>query len=168
MWSMTVPPTILWPRHAKLGVDYIVQHTCNKGLARAFRTGLDACLQLGADIIVNTDADNQYAGADIPKLIQPILEEKADIVVGDRQVGRIEHFSMAKTMLQKVGSSVVRRLSETDIPDSVSGFRALSREAASADQYRVVVFLHDRDAHPGRAEAACRHVGAGRCQRDDP
>ena len=113
-----------------LGVDHIVRHKCNRGLARTFRTGIDACLRLGADIIVNTDGDNQYCGADIPKLIRPILEGRADMVVGDRQTSQVPHFSRSKKFLQYVGSAVVRKLSETDVPDTVSGFRAFSREAA--------------------------------------
>lgn len=113
-----------------LGVDHIVRHKRNRGLARAFRTGLDACLRLGADIIVNTDGDNQYAGRDIARLCAPILRGEADIVIGDRQTDRIAHFSPWKKRLQKAGSAVVRALSETDVVDVVSGFRALSRDAA--------------------------------------
>ena len=112
------------------GVDHIVRFTAHKGLAAAFQAGLDACLKLGADIIVNTDADNQYSGADIPKLVQPIIEGHADLVVGDRRVGQIEEFSPVKKTLQHVGSAVVRRFSDTTIPDVTSGFRAYSREAA--------------------------------------
>ncbi len=114
----------------ELGVDHIICNKRNQGLARSFRTGLDACLHLGADIIVNTDGDNQYAGWDIPKLIQPILDGRADMVVGDRQTGNVGHFSLVKKTLQKLGSSAVRNLSGIDIPDAVSGFRAISREAA--------------------------------------
>ncbi len=114
----------------KAGVDYIVHFDTTQGLARAFQAGLDASVELGADIIVNTDADNQYNGADIPKLIQPILEGKAGIVVGDRQVKGMRHFSPLKRLLQAVGSWVVRQLSDTDIPDATSGFRAYSRDAA--------------------------------------
>ncbi|MDN4504237.1 glycosyltransferase family 2 protein [Alteromonadaceae bacterium BrNp21-10] len=114
----------------KLGVHHIVVNKCNRGLARTFRTGLNECLKLGADIIVNTDGDNQYAGWDIPKLIQPILDGKADVVVGDRNTSDVAHFSPLKKLLQKVGSSVVRRLSGVRVPDAVSGFRAYSREAA--------------------------------------
>ncbi|MBI5186484.1 MAG: glycosyltransferase family 2 protein [Nitrospinae bacterium] len=112
------------------GVEHIIRFTNHKGLAAAFSAGLDACLKLGADIIVNTDADNQYQGADIPKLIAPILAGKADIIVGDREVGNIPHFSKTKIFLQKLGSFVVRRLSGTNIPDVTSGFRAFNREAA--------------------------------------
>ena len=114
----------------EIGVDHIVVNKKNLGLARTFRKGLDACLHLGADIIVNTDGDNQYAGADIPKLIKPIIEGAADLVVGDRQTGQVAHFSPIKKLLQKLGSFVVRNLSGAEIPDAVSGFRAISREAA--------------------------------------
>lgn len=113
-----------------LGVHHVIRHTRNRGLARAFRTGLESCLRLGADIIVNTDGDNQYAGRDIPALCGPILRGEADIVVGDRQTENIEHFSALKKGLQRTGGAVVRALSETDVADVVSGFRALSRDAA--------------------------------------
>jgi glycosyltransferase involved in cell wall biosynthesis len=112
------------------GADHVVRHARNQGLGRAFRTGLDTCLRLGADIIVNTDADNQYAGSAIPDLIRPILEGSAEIVVGDRRTDEIAHFSSGKKRLQKLGSFVVRELSGTTVPDTVSGFRALSRGAA--------------------------------------
>ncbi|MDH5748546.1 MAG: glycosyltransferase family 2 protein [Rhodospirillales bacterium] len=114
----------------ELGVDHIIRNKNNQGLARAFRFGIDECLRQGADIIVNTDGDNQYAGQDIAKLIQPILDGKADIVIGDRQTQNIAHFSANKKRLQALGSFAVRSLSNTDVPDAVSGFRALSREAA--------------------------------------
>lgn len=114
----------------EIGVDHIVRNTCNKGLARTFFEGLNASLRLGADIIVNTDGDNQYEGQDIPKLIAPILKGEADIVIGDRQIDKCLHFSPTKIGLQKIGSFVVRLLSHTDLPDTVSGFRAFSREAA--------------------------------------
>ncbi len=113
-----------------LGVEHVVRFTRNRGLASAFAAGLDASLRQGADIIVNTDGDNQYAGADIPTLIAPILAGAADIVIGDRQTDSIAHFSPLKKRLQKLGSWVVRRASSTDIPDATSGFRAYSREAA--------------------------------------
>jgi glycosyltransferase involved in cell wall biosynthesis len=112
------------------GVDHIVRLTNNKGLAAGFQAGLDACLKLGADLIVNTDADNQYNAADIPKLLAPILAGNADMVVGDRDVATVEHFSRVKVRLQKIGSAVVRRASETNVPDTTSGFRAYNREAA--------------------------------------
>jgi glycosyltransferase involved in cell wall biosynthesis len=112
------------------GVEHIVRLTNNKGLAAGFQAGLDACLKLGADIVVNTDADNQYRGADVAKLVAPILAGEADIVVGNRQVSQIEHFSGSKKGLQRLGSWVVRRLSGTEIADTTSGFRAYNREAA--------------------------------------
>jgi len=112
------------------GVEHIVKLTNNKGLAAAFQAGLDACLKLGADIVVNTDADNQYRGADIPKLVAPILAGTADMVVGDRQIATIEHFSSGKKVLQRMGSWLVRRISGTEIADTTSGFRAYNREAA--------------------------------------
>src|SRR6187401_601284 len=106
------------------GVDHIVKLTDNKGLAVAFQAGLDACLKLGADVIVNTDADNQYQGGDIPKLVAPILAGEADMVVGDRGVATVEHFSPLKRSLQRLGSWVVRLASATEVPDTTSGFRA--------------------------------------------
>jgi glycosyltransferase involved in cell wall biosynthesis len=112
------------------GVEHVVRLTNNKGLAAAFQAGLDACLKLGADVVVNTDADNQYSGADVPKLVAPILAGEADMVVGDRKVSTIEHFSGRKKALQRLGSWVVRRLSGTAIADTTSGFRAYNREAA--------------------------------------
>jgi glycosyltransferase involved in cell wall biosynthesis len=113
-----------------LGVHHVLQFTNNKGLAKAFISGINQSLKLGADIIVNTDADNQYFGGDIVKLIQPILKKDADIVIGDRQVETIRHFSPVKIFLQKFGSWIVRQLSETEVPDATSGFRAYSRDAA--------------------------------------
>lgn len=112
------------------GVDHIVRLTTNKGLAYAFQAGLDACLKLGADVIVNTDGDNQYNGADIPRLTAPIVAGNADMVVGDREVMGIEHFSGLKKSLQRLGSWVVRQASETTVPDTTSGFRSYNREAA--------------------------------------
>jgi glycosyltransferase involved in cell wall biosynthesis len=112
------------------GVDHIVRLTNNRGLAAAFQAGLDASLKLGADIIVNTDADNQYYGGDIPKLVAPILAGNADMVIGDRETDQIEHFSPLKKRLQRLGSAVVRRASGTDVPDTTSGFRAYNREGA--------------------------------------
>ncbi len=113
-----------------LGVHHIVSFTGNKGLAMGFKAGLDACLRLGADIIVNTDADNQYSGGDIKKLIYPILDGTADVVIGERPINQTEHFSPLKKKLQRIGSLVVRVASGTNIPDAPSGFRAYSREAA--------------------------------------
>jgi glycosyltransferase involved in cell wall biosynthesis len=112
------------------GVDHIVNLQSNRGLAKGFMAGIEACLQAGADIIVNTDADNQYCGADIPKLIAPILAGNAQIVIGARPIQEISHFSPIKKLLQKSGSFVVRLASQTQIPDAPSGFRAISREAA--------------------------------------
>jgi glycosyltransferase involved in cell wall biosynthesis len=114
----------------ELGVHHIVRNKTNLGLARAFRVGLDRCIALGADIIVNTDGDNQYCGADIEKLVRPILDGRVDIVVGDRQIDMIEHFSTRKKFLQHFGSGVVRSFSDVSVPDAVSGFRAISRDAA--------------------------------------
>jgi glycosyltransferase involved in cell wall biosynthesis len=118
------------------GVDHVVRHAGNKGLATAFMSGLEASLRLGADVIVNTDADNQYNADDIPALTLPILQHRAEIVVGARPIASIEHFSPIKKLLQKLGSWVVRIASKTDIPDAPSGFRAVSRSAAQ----RLIVF----------------------------
>ena len=112
------------------GVHHVVRLTNNRGLAAAFQAGLDASLKLGADIIVNTDADNQYFGGDIPKLVAPILAGNADMVIGDRKTDQIDHFSPLKKRLQRLGSAVVRRASGTNVPDTTSGFRAYNREAA--------------------------------------
>ena len=114
----------------KWGVHYVVNFKRNKGLAKGFMAGLDACLRNGADIIVNTDADNQYNGDDIEKLVRPIIEGKTDIVIGERPIDTTEHFSPLKKKLQHFGSWVVRKASNSDIPDAPSGFRAYSREAA--------------------------------------
>lgn len=114
----------------ELGFHHIVSFKQNKGLAKGFMAGIDACLKLGADIIVNTDADNQYCGADIEKLVKPILENKADIVIGERPIANTDHFSWKKKQFQKLGSWVVRIASNTNIPDAPSGFRAYSKEAA--------------------------------------
>jgi glycosyltransferase involved in cell wall biosynthesis len=108
----------------------VVRHTSNKGLATAYQTGIDTALRLGADAIVNTDGDHQYPGDEIPRLVAPIVAGRADMVIGDRQVRQIEHFSPLKKALQHVGSAVVRWASDTDVPDTVSGFRALNREYA--------------------------------------
>lgn len=114
----------------QIGVDHIVQHGRNRGLARAFQTGLDTALRLGADIIVNTDGDNQYAAWEIPRLVAPVLQGKADIVIGDRRPQNNVHFSAVKRWLQRWGSWTVRNVSGTNVPDAASGFRAYSREAA--------------------------------------
>ncbi|GHU12770.1 glycosyl transferase [Spirochaetia bacterium] len=124
----SVDNTVAEARH--LGIYHIVNFKINRGLAYAFSAGIDACLRLGADIIVNTDADNQYSGADIEKIVRPILEGKADIVIGERPIDTIEHFSWTKKQFQHFGSWIVRIVSKTNIPDAPSGFRAFSREAA--------------------------------------
>ncbi|GHC68077.1 glycosyltransferase family 2 protein [Limoniibacter endophyticus] len=118
------------------GADHVVRHTRNRGLAHAFMTGIDACLRLGADVIVNTDADNQYNAGDIPALTAPILMDEADMVIGARPITTIDHFSPVKKALQKLGSWVVRTVSSTDVQDAPSGFRAISRQAAES----LVVF----------------------------
>jgi glycosyltransferase involved in cell wall biosynthesis len=112
------------------GVDHIVSLPQNRGLSRAFSAGIAECLRLGADVIVNTDADNQYNAEDIPLLTGPILSGEADMVIGERPISSIAHFSPAKKMLQKWGSAVVRSISRTDVRDAPSGFRAISRDAA--------------------------------------
>ncbi len=143
----------------ELGVAPIVRRTNNKGLASGFQAGLDACLKLGADVIVNTDADNQYDGRDIPKLVAPIVAGNADMVVGDRQVMTIEHFSPAKKLLQRLGSWVVRQASQTNIPDTTSGFRAYNREAALALQV-VSKFTYTLETiiQAGKMTVAIDHV----------
>jgi glycosyltransferase involved in cell wall biosynthesis len=144
------------------GVHHIVKLTNNKGLAAGFQAGLDACLKLGADVIVNTDADNQYYGADIPKLVEPILAGRADMVVGDRETDTIEHFSPLKKRLQKAGSWVVRQASDTDVPDTTSGFRAYNREAAI--QVAVVskyTYTLETIIQAGKLLVATDHVPVG-------
>jgi glycosyltransferase involved in cell wall biosynthesis len=112
------------------GVNHVVRLRRNKGLAAAFAAGIDACIKAGADIIVNTDADNQYAGSEIPKLIEPLLRGEADICIGDRNIAELEHMSWRKRQLQRLGSWVVRQVSSTSVPDTTSGFRAYTRDAA--------------------------------------
>jgi glycosyltransferase involved in cell wall biosynthesis len=144
------------------GVDHIVRLTNNKGLATAFQAGLDASLKLGADVVVNTDADNQYDGHDIPKLVQPILEGRADMVVGNRVVESIEHFSPLKKRLQRLGSWVVRGASGTDVPDTTSGFRAYNREAAI--QVQVVskyTYTLETIIQAGKMLVAVEHTPVG-------
>jgi glycosyltransferase involved in cell wall biosynthesis len=144
------------------GVDHIVRLTNNKGLAAAFMAGLDASLKLGADIVVNTDADNQYKASDIPKLIAPILRGDADMVVGDRVIESIEHFSPLKKQLQRLGSAVVRRASDTNVPDTTSGFRAYNREAAL--QVTVVsrfTYTLESVIQAGKMLVAVDHVAIG-------
>lgn len=141
------------------GVDHVVALTNHKGLASGFQAGLDACLKLGADVIVNTDADNQYYGPDVARLVAPILEGRADMVVGDREVGTIEHFSALKKLLQRLGSWVVRQASSTQIPDTTSGFRAYNREAAL--QVQVVskfTYTLETIIQAGKQLVAVEHV----------
>ncbi len=114
----------------KLGVDHIVPLKTHRGLARAFAAGIEYSLEQGADIIVNTDGDNQYRGEDIPKLVRPIISEEADVVIGTRRIEEIAHFSFFKKKMQKWGSGIIRKLSQTPVRDATSGFRAFSREAA--------------------------------------
>ena len=146
----------------ELGVDHIIRNKNNQGLARTFRNGLDACLRLGADVIVNTDGDNQYCGADIPALVRPILEGRADLVVGDRRTGEVAHFSPFKKRLQRLGSFTVRQLSGAEIPDAVSGFRAVSREAAlrlnivSSFSYTIEMLIQAGKKHMAIASVPVR------------
>jgi glycosyltransferase involved in cell wall biosynthesis len=128
----------------KNGVDHIINFKKNQGLARAFMAGLNACLKFGADIIVNTDADNQYNAGDIPKLIQPILEGKADMVIGARPISRIQHFSVLKKIMQKIGSWLVRKVSRTSILDAPSGFRAISQNSAlKLNVFNTFTYTHE-------------------------
>lgn len=115
----------------KGGVDYIISQPRNRGLAEGFMTGLNACIALGADVIVNTDADNQYSAKDIPRLVAPIIAGKAEMVIGERPIKEIGHFSRIKKILQRLGSMAVRIASHTKVPDAPSGFRAVSRDAAA-------------------------------------
>jgi glycosyltransferase involved in cell wall biosynthesis len=141
------------------GVDHIVRFNSNKGLAVAFQTGIDAALKLGGDVIVNTDADNQYCADDIPKLVAPIVAGEADMVVGDRNVKNHDEFSGTKRVLQSWGSWVVRQASSTDIPDVTSGFRAYSREAAL--RLNIVsrfTYTLETIIQAGRSDLAITHV----------
>ena len=141
------------------GVDHIVRFNSHKGLAVAFQAGIDASLKLGADVIVNTDADNQYNADDIPTLVEPILSGNADMVVGDRRVGSHEEFSRTKRVLQLWGSWVVRRASETDVPDATSGFRAYTKEAAI--RLNVVsrfTYTLETLIQAGKSDVAVAHV----------
>jgi len=114
----------------EMGVDHVLKFPANRGLGHAFAAGIDYCLSHGADIIVNTDGDNQYHGGDIPKLVQPILEGRAHLVIGDREPEKVAHFSFVKKKMQTLGSRVVSRLADMHVPDVASGFKAYSREAA--------------------------------------
>jgi glycosyltransferase involved in cell wall biosynthesis len=141
------------------GVDHVVRFTQNKGLAVAFQAGIDAGLKLGADVIVNTDADNQYRGEDIERLVAPILEHHADLVVGDRNVRDHEEWSGAKKVLQSWGSWVVRRASETDVPDTTSGFRAYNREAAlRVNVVSRFTYTLETLIQAGKSDVAVSHV----------
>jgi glycosyltransferase involved in cell wall biosynthesis len=143
----------------QLGVDHIIRHKSNKGLAMSFSDGIHACLRLGADIIVNTDGDNQYNQADIPKLIKPILKGEADIVVGNRQTSTIKHFSKLKKGLQRLGSHLVRIASGTNIPDAPSGFRAYSRSAAMAiNIVTTFSYVTETIIQAGKKRLAITHV----------
>lgn len=134
-----------------LGVDFVIQHRGNRGLAAAFQTGLDACITLGADVIVNTDADNQYDAGSIAALIKPIVAGEVDMVVGDRQTANLTHFSRSKRILQAVGSAGIRSLTGLPVNDAVSGFRAFSREAAmkinvvTNFSYTIETLFHARE-----------------------
>lgn len=141
------------------GVHYIVNFKTNKGLARGFMAGLDACLRNGADIIVNTDADNQYNADDIELLVRPILEGRTDIVIGQRPIDSIEHFSLLKKKLQHLGSWVVQKASNTDIPDAPSGFRAYSREAAMRmNVFNDYTYTLETIVQAGRTRMAMEYV----------
>jgi glycosyltransferase involved in cell wall biosynthesis len=141
------------------GVDHVVRLTAHQGLAEAFQAGIDAALKLGADVIVNTDADHQYRGADVAALTRPILAGEADVVVGDRHVMTVDGFSRSKRHLQRLGSWVVRRASHTSVPDTTSGFRAYAREAAISLQ-TVSRFTYTLESliQAGRASAGIAHV----------
>jgi glycosyltransferase involved in cell wall biosynthesis len=142
-----------------LGVDHVIRFTSSRGLAVAFQAGLDAALKLGADVIVNTDADNQYRAADIPKLVAPILAGEADMVVGTRDVQGNEGFSRTKKVLQSWGSWVVRRASDTDIPDTTSGFRAYTREAAlRVNVVSRFTYTLETIIQAGKSDLALGHV----------
>ena len=144
------------------GVDHVVRFRVNKGLAAAFMTGLDTALKLGADVIVNTDADNQYVGRDIEKLVEPLLREEADIVIGDRNLRTLQHMPQVKRWLQLVGSWIVRQVSNTRIPDTTSGFRAYTREAALR-QTIVSDFSYTLESiiQAGKKRMAITHVPVG-------
>jgi glycosyltransferase involved in cell wall biosynthesis len=141
------------------GVHHIVQLTKNKGLAAAFMAGLEASLSAGADIIVNTDGDNQYKGKYIAELVKPILEGKAEIVIGKRPISSIEHFSPLKKKLQRFGSWIVQKISKTDIPDAPSGFRAFSRDAAMRiNVLNEYTYTLETIIQAGRSNMAITHI----------
>ncbi|MFC1808254.1 glycosyltransferase family 2 protein [Candidatus Omnitrophota bacterium] len=141
------------------GVNHIVSFPTHRGLAEAFKKGLEKALEEGADIIVNTDGDNQYSGDDIPKLVKPIINRRADIVVGCRDIFAIKHFSVIKKILQSIGSRIVRRFSNTDIPDTTSGFRAYSRDAAlQMNVFSTYTYTIETIIQAGRKEIPMTHV----------
>ncbi len=143
----------------RLGVDHVVQLVTHQGLARAFQRGLLECLRRGADVVVNTDADNQYCADDIPLLVAPILAGEADYVIGDRGVESLPHFSWIKKKLQRFGSHVVRVASRTDIPDTTSGFRALSRRAIlHLSVHSAYTYTHETLIQAGRKDLPVRSV----------
>lgn len=143
----------------KEGVDHILDLPYKRGLAEAFRRGLEKSLELGGDIIVNTDGDNQYNGADIAELVQPILERKTEIVVGCRDISSIKHFSIMKKLLQRLGSHVVRKFSRTNIPDTTSGFRAYSRDAAlRMNVFSTYTYTLETIIQAGRKEIPITYV----------
>lgn len=144
----------------KLGVDHILNLPYHRGLAEAFSKGLDKSLELGADIIVNTDGDNQYSGADIAKLVTTLREKKAEIVIGCRDISSIKHFSLTKKILQKAGSFVIRKFSGTNIPDATSGFRAYSRDAAlRMNVFSNYTYTIETIIQAGRKGIPMAHVG---------
>lgn len=146
----------------KLGIHHIVSFPNNRGLAKGFMAGIDSCLRLGADIIVNTDGDNQYCGQDIPKLIKPIVDGKAEMVVGNRKTDTIEHFSSLKKKLQKAGSSVVRLASKSNVIDATSGFRAYSRDAAmKLNVINDYTYTLETIIEAGRKKIAIENVDIG-------
>ena len=143
----------------KAGVSHILDLPLRSGLAEAFRRGIERSLELGADIVVNTDGDNQYRGADIAKLVKPIIDKRSEIVIGCRDILNIKHFSLTKKILQKVGSYVVRRLSKTDIPDTTSGFRAYSRDAAlRLNVFSTYTYTLETIIQAGRKEIPISYV----------
>jgi glycosyltransferase involved in cell wall biosynthesis len=152
-----------------LGVDHVLRNTTNLGLARSFQRGLHACLRLGADIVVNTDGDNQYWGGSIPDLVRPIVEGRADVVIGDRRPGERADFSLFKRRLQRIGSWAVRRLSGVAVADAVSGFRAYSREAAlSTNVITKFSYTIETLIHAGRRGLAVVSVPVRSGRTDRP
>jgi glycosyltransferase involved in cell wall biosynthesis len=140
-------------------VDYILSFKRNQGLARSFIAGLNECLKHGADIIVNTDGDNQYCAEDIPQLIRPILEGKADMVIGTRPISRIKNFSFTKKLMQKIGSWLVRRVSHTEVQDAPSGFRAIARNAAlKLNVFNTFTYTHETIIQAGLKSMVIRDV----------